>query len=177
MGFDIWFILKGFSLSSLNIFCGVNIRILIKSFFLPAEHYVCTLCDNARSATFLCVNPVLMLNIFSIITILFDHERIYTNGKDIESDKVLTLNNVSLRNPVLCCGDKVKLIAVHMAQQWRIQGGALGTHPPISVQFLTCSCSFRQEFCQISGWHSHSRSRHPPLPLGNPLSSTGQFVE
>ena len=169
MGFDIWFILKGFNLSSLNIFCGVNIRILIKSFLLPAEHYVCTLCDNARSATFLCVNPVLMLNIFSIITILFDHERIYTNhsnGKDIESDKVLTLNNVSLRNPVLCCGDKVELIAVHMAQQWWIQGGGLGTHPPISVQFLTCSCSF-----------SHSRSRHPPLPLGNPLSSTGQFVE
>ena len=33
-----------------------------------------------------------MLNIFNIIAILFDHERMHTNGKDIESDKDLTLN-------------------------------------------------------------------------------------
>ena len=50
-----------------------------------------------------------------------------------------------------------------------LRGGAPGTRPLLS-QILSFSCSFRENFDQIIGWHPHLEVSTPCL--GNPGSAT-----
>ena len=50
---------------------------------------------------------------------------------------------------------------IRLLNYLRIRGGAPGTRAPFSVQFLSFSCSFRQNSCQITGFCSKLRGWHP----------------
>ena len=53
---------------------------------------------------------------------------------------------------------------------WRIQRGTRDARP-LSVQFVSFSCSFRQKYCQIIGFCPKLRNWRSPR-LGNPGSAT-----
>ena len=54
------------------------------------------------------------------------------------------------------------------------KAGAMGACPP--VQILSFSCSFRENFGQIIGWHPHLEVGAPPSHLRNPGSATANDV-